>query len=282
MPTPRVSESPKPDWSTEKTLLQVRQQLDALEQFKGRKYSEVRKQHSEWVQQTMMILRHGFGEQHQNCRDFNFAGWATGEYHRYESEETKEQLNFEARVTKEESCLNTCIKELELTLPEKPSGQEAEPSLDAHSQVLHLCRRFHRYVTALANRSRDKPSLVVEDEYDVQYLMNALLRVHFDDVRPEESTVSYAGGGVRMDFLLKAQQLVVEAKMTRATLKDRQIGDELLQDIARYQQHPDCKGLICLIYDPSYLIANPHGLQTDLEKMSSNKLSVAVVIVPAR
>jgi len=283
MPNPRVPDPPKPDWSPEKTLLQIRQQLDALERFKGRKYSEVQTQHSEWVQQTTMILRHGFGEQHQNYRNFNFAGWATGEYQRYENEETKEQLNFEARVTKEESCLNTCIKELELTIPEKTSGQETTtPSLDARSHVLHLCRRFHRYVAALANRSRGKPPLVVDDEYDVQYLMNALLRLHFNDVRPEEGTGSYAGGGVRMDFLLKAEQLVVETKMTRATLRDRQIGDELLQDVARYQQHPDCKGLICLIYDPSYLIENPHGLKSDLEKMSSNKLSVAVVIIPER
>jgi len=283
MPNPRVPDPPKPDWSPEKTLLQIRQQLGALEQFKRRKYGEVQTQHSEWVQQTMMILRHGFGEQHQNYRNFNFTGWAAGEYHRYESEDTKEQLNFEARVTKEESCLNTCIKELELTLPEKLSRQEAtSPSLDARSQVLLLCRRFHRYVTALANRSRGKPPLVVDDEYDVQYLMNALLRVHFNDVRSEEGTVSYAGGGVRMDFLLKAEQLVVEAKMTRPTLKDREIGDELLQDIARYKQHPDCEGLICLIYDPSNLLTNPHGLQSDLERMSSDGFFVAAVIVPER
>ncbi|MFZ2001605.1 MAG: hypothetical protein WAU73_19615 [Candidatus Sulfotelmatobacter sp.] len=83
-----------------------------------------------------------------------------------------------------------------------------------------------------------------------------------------------------MDFLLKAEQLVVEAKMTRPSLRDREIGDELLQDAARYQQHPDCKGLICLIYDPLHLIANPHGLQSDLEKLSNDRLSVAVVIIP--
>jgi hypothetical protein len=113
----------------------------------------------------------------------------------------------------------------------------------------------------------------------VQYLLNALLRLHFDDVRTEEGTGSYAGGAVRMDFLLKAEQVVVETKMTRPALRDREIGDELLQDIARYKQHPDCKSLICLIYDPSHLIANPRGLQRDLERLSG-EMFVSIVIAP--
>ena len=41
-----------------------------------------------------------------------------GEYGNHEHEEVKEQLNFEARIKKEESCLNTYIMELRLTLPE--------------------------------------------------------------------------------------------------------------------------------------------------------------------
>ncbi|SRR5712691_6950414 len=278
----RAPDPLKADWSPEKALLQVRQQLEALQQFKSRKYREVETAHNEWVQQTAMILRHGFGDPHQNCDNFRHTGWAVGEFDRYAPEETKQQLNFEARVVLEESSLRTCIRELELMLPEKSSTQAAQTSLsfDARSQVLLLCRRIHRYVTALTNRTRGKPALVVNDEYDVQYLLNALLRVHFNDVRTEEGTGSYAGGAARMDFLLKAEQLVVEAKMTRPTLKDREIGDELLQDVGRYKHHPDCKGLICLIYDPSHLIANPHGVQSDLERMSSDKLIVAAVIVP--
>src|ERR1700680_5068408 len=100
MPSRRAPVPPPADWPPEKALLQVQQQLSALQQFKGREYRDVKAEHSEWVQQTGMILRHGFGNTHDNCKNFNFAGWAIGEYDRYEAEETKERLNFEARVKK--------------------------------------------------------------------------------------------------------------------------------------------------------------------------------------
>jgi len=269
------------DWLPAKTLTQLRLQLDALQQFKGRKCREAKAEHSSWFDNTAMIIRCGFGTQHPNFFDFNFSGYAVGEYQQYEREEVKEQLNFEARVKKEESCINTYIRELELMLPDEPSSQEvAPPWLDACSQVLFLCRRFHRFATALANRSRGKSAVVVNDEYDVQYLLNALLRVHFDDVRSEDPAPSYAGASARVDFVLKTEQIAVEAKMTRSGLRDKEVANELLLDIARYKERGDCKILVCLVYDPSHLIANPHGLRIDLTQMSNDRLSVEVVIVP--
>ncbi len=53
-----------------------------------------------------------------------------------------------------------------------------------------------------------------------------------------------------MDFLLKNEKLVVEAKMTRAALTEKQIGEQLIVDAAGYSTHPDCTILVCFIYDP--------------------------------
>jgi REase_DpnII-MboI len=52
----------------------------------------------------------------------------------------------------------------------------------------------------------------MKDEYDVQDSLHALLKLHFDDVRREEWTPSYAGSQSRMDFLLKREKIVVETK----------------------------------------------------------------------
>jgi hypothetical protein len=41
---------------------------------------------------------------------------------------------------------------------------------------------------------------LVQDEYDVQDILKALLRVHFNDVRPEEPNPSIAGQSPRVDF----------------------------------------------------------------------------------
>jgi hypothetical protein len=277
----RAPDLPEATWPADKTLSLLRQQVESLQKFKNAKYREKNAEHSTWVDQTAMIIRRGFGAQHPNVIDFNFSGYAVGEYPQYERQDTKDQLNFEARIKKEESCLSTYARELELTLPDKPSAPAVPtPARDALSDVISLCRKFHRFAVALANRSRGRPPLVLSDEYDVQYALNAILRLHFDDIRPEEGTGSYAGGSARMDFLLKSEQVVVEVKMTRSNLKDREIGDELLLDVTRYKQHPNCKRLVCLIYDPSHLIANPHGLQSDLERMSSDELGVTVLVVP--
>ena len=145
-----------------------------------------------------------------------------------------------------------------------------------------ICERFHAVAVQLRNRREKRQTLTINDEYDVQDLLNTLLRIHFDDVRPEEPTPSFGGGASRMDFLLKKEQMVVEAKMTRVTLKDKELGDELIQDVARYKNHADCRKLVCLVYDPGAFIKNPHGVESDIEKLSSESLGVEVVIVPKR
>jgi hypothetical protein len=104
-------------------------------------------------------------------------------------------------------------------------------------------------------------------------------RLYFDDIRPEEWTPSYAGRSSRMDFLLKSEGIVVEIKKTRRGLDARKVGEELTIDIAHYQSHPDCKMLVCFVYDPENRIANPAGLQRDLSRQSE-EFTVKVLICP--
>jgi len=146
--------------------------------------------------------------------------------------------------------------------------------------VRTICARFHTVTTQLRHRHNDRATLTVTDEYDVQDLLYALLRLHFDDVRPEEWTPSYAGGASRMDFLLKEEKIVVEAKMTRTGLTDKQIADQLIIDAARYKAHADCKKLVCFVYDPESRVRNPRGVESDLEKLSSAELAVIAIIAP--
>jgi hypothetical protein len=113
---------------------------------------------------------------------------------------------------------------------------------------------------------------VISDEYDVQDLLNALLRLHFDDVRPEEPTPSFGGGASQTDLVLKNEQIVVEAKMARPTLGDKEVCFELMQDTAHYKRHSECRKLVCLVYDPRGLIENPHGIKSEIRKLSSELL----------
>lgn len=75
--------------------------------------------------------------------------------------------------------------------------------VDYDKVLSKIFEKFHICARQLKRRHAGRPTLEIKDEYDVQDLLNAILRLHFEDVRPEEWTPSYAGGNNRMDFLLK-------------------------------------------------------------------------------
>lgn len=152
-------------------------------------------------------------------------------------------------------------------------------TFEIHSKMENVFQRFHAVATQLKKRYDDRETLEVRDEYDVQDLLHAILKIHFDDIRPEEWTGSYAGKSSRMDFLLKKEQIVIEVKKTRDNIGEKEIGDQLIIDIDRYKEHKDCKILYCFVYDPNGIISNPRGLESDLSKKSS-EITVKVYIYP--
>ena len=121
----------------------------------------------------------------------------------------------------------------------------------------------------------------IDDEYDVQDLLHSLLRVHFDDIRAEEWTPSYAGGSARVDFLIKPYMILIEVKKTRAGLANKELGNQLIEDVGRYKQIHDAKALVCFIYDPSDKVVNPAGFVSDLEKLDKS-ITLKVIITPLR
>ncbi len=146
--------------------------------------------------------------------------------------------------------------------------------------LVNILSSFHKVARQLRSRHNNRNTIEIEDEYDVQDLLHALLRLHFDDVRPEEWTPSYAGGSKRMDFLLKDENIVIEVKKTRIGLADKAVGEQLIVDIECYKNHPNCERLICFVYDPEGRIGNPVGIENDLVQQSRDNLEVKVYIFP--
>jgi hypothetical protein len=156
-----------------------------------------------------------------------------------------------------------------------------EQSTDsAISIVVRVMDRFHLVAQRLQVKTAGQRSWRIRSEYDVQQLVHALLLLHFDDVRAEEHTPSYAGGAARMDFLIRFHDIVVETKMTRAGLEGKVLGEELLIDIARYENHSNCNALCCLIYDPCARVKNPRGLEADLMRKAKPNLIIKVFVRP--
>ncbi|MGC2696375.1 MAG: hypothetical protein WA738_11345 [Candidatus Angelobacter sp.] len=162
----------------------------------------------------------------------------------------------------------------------RESGQQLAAKMDgAAARLLQLADSFHPVAVRLRRRRTEREPLLIKDEYDVQYVMGALLETQFEDVRSEEWTPSYAGGASRVDFFLKKESAFVETKMPRDGLADRKLGDELIIDIEHYKRHPDCKSLLCFIYDPDHRLKNPRALENDLTKQHGS-LPVTVIVRP--
>jgi hypothetical protein len=72
--------------------------------------------------------------------------------------------------------------------------------------------------------------------------------------------------------------MILEIKMTRNTLKLKDLTSQLINDIEGYRTHSDCKTFVAFIYDPIKKIKNPDGIKNDLEKMSRKNYKVEVHI----
>lgn len=161
---------------------------------------------------------------------------------------------------------------------DRPIG-ESDPG-GTVARLERICSRFHLVVGEFNRRHDGRHGITVEDEYDVQDVLRGLLRLFFEDVRPEDCVPSYSGGNSRTDFVLKDEKTLVEVKMTRDRLGDKEIGEQLGVDALRYRAHPDARTLVCFVYDPHHRLKNPRGLETDLSKLSDQQLRVIAFIRP--
>jgi hypothetical protein len=163
----------------------------------------------------------------------------------------------------------------------EPDGlsSNGDQTINCFDVLKNICNRFPLVAHQLSLERRDHTPFLIQNEYGVQHIFHALLQLYFDDIAPEEWTPNYAGSSTRMDFLLRGEEVAIELKMTRNGLNDKTLGNELIEDIAHYGAHPNCKMLIFFVYDPEKRISNPSGIEKDLNEMS-NVIDVHVFIRP--
>jgi hypothetical protein len=235
-------------------------------------------EYSAWINTTREYLIMAFGSGSENIRQIigGIAVGFAGESEAYQENRRAERLGNQLIL------LSSALEQLEtqIEIKKQEVESETENSMDrAVSIIEHVCQRFHNIVRQLRHRYNNRPTLDVNDEYDAQNLLHVLLCLHFDDIRPEEWTPSYAGKSSRMDFLLKPETTIVEVKMTRDGLTEKEVGSQLIEDIARYKVHPDCKTLICFVYDPGGRISNPRGFENDMSNHGES-IIVKVFVTP--
>jgi hypothetical protein len=249
-------------------------QLKKIAELKQRRYGS--QDFKEWRRDTSVKLINIFkGDNGSHENEFGKINFLPKSLSMINDNTQRHQNSYISGLETCEAVLKSMITEVE----EWGVGQDNLPSLNTISIIENLCKKFHLVARQLRDRHDNRSTVEIEDEYDVQDLLHALLTLHFDDIRPEEWTPSYAGSSSRMDFLLKNEQIVIETKKSRKGLGAKEVGEQLIVDIQKYQTHPDCKTLICFVYDPEGRIPNPKGIENDLNRVEGD-LTVKVIISP--
>lgn len=255
-----------------KALELLNKQLNEIPILKTVKEED--KRYQEWKEETISTIKVIFGNESNNYRRMYERLFDEGLIVHYG------KLDYHAlylsKLENTDSILHGMIVEVKTWEDDKDDTSNTEYAINT---VRVICNHFHQGVRQLKKRYNNRPTIDVNDEYDVQDLLHAFLRLHFDDVRAEECTPSYAGSASRMDFLLKKEKIVIEVKKTRKNLGAKEVGEQLMIDIERYTAHPDCDTLICFVYDPDGRVANPVGIENDLNRNTDN-LKVITIITP--
>ena len=162
---------------------------------------------------------------------------------------------------------------------QKPAPQSSQAASDPVERVKTLCYRFHSVARQLRLRGEYRATLSVEDEFDAQDLLHALLRIQFDNIETDEWTPSYSSGTPRTTLLLNDGRLAVIVKKTRPGLNAKDLTDQLRIDAERYRSYGCCRTLLCFMYDPEGRIGNPRGLEASLTSVTDSFV-VDVLVAP--
>lgn len=227
-----------------------------------------------WRQNTELAIEHVFGKDTRHLSDFTGIRWSPGVFSMGNPDPAFASAYADG-LQSAQAVLESMVQEID----EYWDDTKQQFTGNSVTIIENLCNRLHLVARQLRSRYDNRVTIEVEDEYDVQDVMHALLKLTFDDVRSEEWTPSYAGKSARVDFLLKSEQIVIEVKKTRKNLGPKEIGDQLIIDITRYKAHPDCQYLICFVYDPEGRIGNPKSIESDLTG-THDGLDVRVIIAP--
>ncbi len=161
----------------------------------------------------------------------------------------------------------------------RPFPAPTTPPADPLWRIKKICVRFHAVARQLRQRHDARPTLDVEDLHDVRDLLHALLCLEFGDIRTEQWAPTSASGQERTDLVIEREQIAITVKRTRQGFGAKEIADQLPVDFQQHAAHPDCKTLLCFVYDPEGRIGNPRGLEVELKRECGGR-TLEVLIAP--
>lgn len=118
--------------------------------------------------------------------------------------------------------------------------------------VLRILNNFSNSIKKItSDRYNKRDGIKINDEYDVQDMLFALLKGFFHDLEREDPVSKLAGRSSRIDLVVRSQGIMIEVKMIKEKDTDhKKVIQELKVDMINYAEWKDLKHLILFTYDP--------------------------------
>jgi len=147
------------------------------------------------------------------------------------------------------------------------------------TSLMQIFNRFHRVAKKLEKRYSDRETIIINDEYDTQDLLQALMSVEFDSIQAEEYGPNFAGKRPRIDFFLRLESIGIEVKKVRNEDHTKKLNEEIIIDKEYYSNNPKITHLYFFIYDPKTLLLNREDFIEDLEKNKSKQFQFLKIVI---
>lgn len=158
------------------------------------------------------------------------------------------------------------IKAVIECLEENDRAQDRKKVTDREIVLLEqILNNFYLYYRSMfqnplhkkaALSMNDLKKIRIENEYDLQRMLYALLVPVFPMIRQEvESNNGY--GGMRADLYLQEQDVIIETKCTRGSMNEKKLTEELGADGFHYQANI----IFFFVYDKNNIIKNPDAFK---------------------
>jgi hypothetical protein len=154
------------------------------------------------------------------------------------------------------------------------------PSADT-ALILEICRRIRNSARILSNRPRKgKTPFLIEDEYDVQDLLQAVLKAYLKySVQEDPLPKVAAAKSSRADISIEDLGILIEVKYVRESGDQKRIFEEYSEDLELYSKCSYLKTFIFLIYNASVL-RDPEGFEklSGPQERNGKRFDVRIVL----
>lgn len=122
-----------------------------------------------------------------------------------------------------------------------------------------LLRRLPRVIQQMRSRHGTRPPFSVEDQYDLEDMVRALLPLHFDSLHLHSHTPRHAPGA-HTDLFLPGPKIALTIKLVRPPVALPTLASQIQEDRARWPRE-DCRLLVAFLHDPEAVLREPSVLE---------------------